>query len=316
MRSVVFPSSMRRLLPLLVGIVIVASAVSSFAAPGGRGGPGGAGGRGGVGGGPGGAGGPGGRGGPGVGGGVGGGGGPRGMNQMGPGPGSPAGIGGPAVGRPAVGPGGPAGAAKPSDVEKFLGAQPGARPNAGAARTAPATAAIAGRTQPFTPSWYADHPNAWRYPNASVDWWAVGSPAAVFMWLGYPAPGAAAATTTTAATGVAAPQAVAPPADAEWLPLGVFAAGPKSAGDPHVYLQLAVSKQGEMKGNYYDAVSDATQPIAGSIDKASRRATWTVGKGATFETTLDALLKTPSDATVKSGSIKQVWQLTQVEKPQ
>jgi hypothetical protein len=291
---------MRRLVVLLVAVAIVISAASSFAAPGGRGGA--------RGGGPGGPGGPGGRGGAGAAGpGVGGG--PRGINQPGFGPGSPAGVGGPAgVGRPG-GVGGPAGAAKPADVERFLGGQPGPRPQS-------ATAAIAGRTQPFTASWYADHPNAWRYAHPYANWWAVGSGAAVYAWLGYPAAGTATvATTTVAQDGAAAAPAGAPPADLEWLPLGVFATGPKGAGDPHVYLQLAVSKKGEIKGNYYDAVSDATQPIIGAIDKESRKATWSVGKGATFETTLDALLKTPSDATMKSGSATQVWQLVQVEKP-
>ena len=169
--------------------------------------------------------------------------------------------------------------------------------------------------QPFTASWYADHPTAWRYAHPYTnDWWAVAGVAGVYAWLGYPVNGTVAAP-AAAAAGETPAQAAAPPADLEWLPLGVFVTGPKGIAQPHIYLQLAVSKAGEIKGNYYDSIADATQPISGSIDKASRQAKWSVGKGATFETTLDALLKTPSDVTMRAGAATQTWQLTQMEKP-
>jgi hypothetical protein len=101
------------------------------------------------------------------------------------------------------------------------------------------------------------------------------------------------------------------------MPLGVFATSPKGASQAHVYQQLAVSKQGELKGNYYDAISNAVQPITGSIDRETRKATWAIGTqgGATFETTLDALVQTPSTVTMKSGSSSQEWELVQMEKP-
>ena len=89
-------------------------------------------------------------------------------------------------------------------------------------------------------------------------------------------------------------------------------------GDPlaHIYQQLAVSRKGEIKGNYYDSVSDAVQPVTGAIDRDTRKATWTVGaKGATFETTLDALLEPTSTASMRSGAGTQTWELVQMEKP-
>ena len=128
--------------------------------------------------------------------------------------------------------------------------------------------------------------------------------------------------TTTAAAPAAASQAgtaaAPPPADLEWLPLGVFATAPKAAAQAHIYQQLAVSRTGELKGNYYDAISNATQPISGKIDAETRKATWTVGSsgGATFETTLDALVTTPSGVTMKSGKAVQEWELVQMDKPQ
>jgi hypothetical protein len=101
------------------------------------------------------------------------------------------------------------------------------------------------------------------------------------------------------------------------MSLGVYATGPKDAGQAHVYQQLAVSKQGELKGTYYDSITDTTKPVSGSIDRDTRKATWKVdGKGgATFETTLDALTKTPSSVTMKSGGGEHEWELVQVQKP-
>lgn len=105
--------------------------------------------------------------------------------------------------------------------------------------------------------------------------------------------------------------ASAPPADLEWLPLGVFAVAPRGTEQAHIYQQLAVSRKGELKGNSYDAV----QPISGTIDRDSRRASWKVGTGATFETTLDALLEPPSTVAMKAGTISQTWDLVRMEKP-
>jgi len=42
--------------------------------------------------------------------------------------------------------------------------------------------------------------------------------------------------------------------------------------------QLAVNKDGVIRGNYYDGLTDATTPVYGSVDKKSQRAAWTIGK--------------------------------------
>lgn len=254
----------------------------------------------------------------------------------------PAGNAGRVMTSPGPGPGAPRPAAGPNSVENFINAKPAGA--AAATRTVDSAAAktraqslqasLAGRTQAFTPAWYAEHPNAWRYTHPYAQWWAVAGVAGLSSWLGYSVASASTATTgtTTAAattqpvaaeTSSAAAEttanqaAAAPPADLEWLPLGVFATSPKGASQAHVYQQLAVSKQGELKGNYYDAISNAVQPITGSIDRETRKATWSIGTkgGATFETTLDALVETPSTVTMKSGSTSQEWELVQMEKP-
>ena len=236
------------------------------------------------------------------------------------------------------------------DVESFLNtksaagaaAKPAADPATAKSRAESAQSsfqtAMEGRTQPFTPAWYSEHPDAWQYTHPHADLWAVAGVAGLTNWLGYPATAttttaatsttvaAASATTTAAGTEAAATatstddnasNAAALPPDLEWMPLGVYATGPKDAAQAHVYQQLAVSKQGELKGNYYDSITDATQPVSGSIDRETRKATWKVGGkgGATFETTLDALTKTPSSVTMKSGGAAHEWELVQVQKP-
>ena len=315
--------------------------MTAAAAPGGRGGRGGAGGGRGAGPGGGGAG----VRGPSV----------PGRAELGPGVGSPVGPGpgrgiesGPRtdIGRPveqgrpvdAGRPGGPAGVAGPAgpagrgSVENFIGAKPAAKAKSTTAqgRVDSMQAALQGRTQPFTADWYAEHPGAWRYSHPYAGWWGVAGTAGLAAWLGYSiGAGSSAVTTSSAATtdGAAAEAsassqatasaetAATPPADLEWMPLGVFATGPKGIDHAHIYLQLAVSRTGEIKGNYYDAVSDATQPITGSIDRETRKATWAVGKGATFATTLEALTQTPSDVSMKTGGVTQAWELVQMEQP-
>ncbi len=276
---------------------------------------------------------------PGAGGGPGraGGGGP-GPGSRGPGPGDAGrGVGAPgpgAAGRgvgapgPGVGVGGPAGAgpaaaarpAGPRDVENFIGAKPVDR-SAAQTRVNSMQATMQGRTQPFTAAWYTEHPNAWQYTHPNANWWAVAGVAGVSGWLGYAVGSSTAATTTAAAaatttTAAATAASAAPPADLDWMPLGVYASSPQAAAQAHIYQQLAVSRKGEIKGNYYDSVSDAVQPVTGAIDRDTRKATWTVGaKGATFETTLDALLEPTSTASMRSGAGTQTWELVQMEKP-
>lgn len=70
--------------------------------------------------------------------------------------------------------------------------------------------------------------------------------------------------------------------DDEWLPLGVFALVKNEDQHPTLTLQLAVNKQGILRGNYTDNVSDHSLPIYGSVDKDSQRAAWTVGNNKNY----------------------------------
>lgn len=69
------------------------------------------------------------------------------------------------------------------------------------------------------------------------------------------------------------------PTEAEWLPLGVFAISPdgQSSGPaPSLFLQLAISKEGVIRGTLNNSATGKTQDVEGMVDKASQRCAWTV----------------------------------------
>src|SRR4030095_13984710 len=67
------------------------------------------------------------------------------------------------------------------------------------------------------------------------------------------------------------------PADGDWLPLGVFALTKTGETKSDVSIQLAVNKQGILRGNYTDTVTNQTQVVHGSVDKSTQRVAFTVG---------------------------------------
>jgi hypothetical protein len=92
-------------------------------------------------------------------------------------------------------------------------------------------------------------------------------------------------------------------AKAQWMPLGVFGLMRPDAQKPDMIFQLALDKQGIIRGNYYSEVSDKTQPVYGSVDEKTQRAAWTVGdnKKVIIETGLYNLTKDETTALVHLG---------------
>jgi hypothetical protein len=62
-----------------------------------------------------------------------------------------------------------------------------------------------------------------------------------------------------------------------WIALGVFGMVKGEETEANQIFQLAVNKDGILRGNYYDALSDSTLPVFGSVDKQTQHAAWTVG---------------------------------------
>ena len=102
-------------------------------------------------------------------------------------------------------------------------------------------------------------------------------------------------------------------ASSPWLPLGAFAAVPaggEQALAPHLFLELSLHRDGTVRGNYFDAVSDAVQPVAGRFDRETGSLTWRIGgRGAEFETTADGLAAGRVEATVRRGTNERTWVL-------
>lgn len=107
-----------------------------------------------------------------------------------------------------------------------------------------------------------------------------------------------------------------PGADADFLPLGVFSLAPENQTEASVMLQLAVSKQGVLRGSYYDLVGDQEKTIQGAVDKKTQRVAWTVGPAGkvVFETTLASLTdKTgPLSVHFENGQIGR-WTMARFE---
>lgn len=100
--------------------------------------------------------------------------------------------------------------------------------------------------------------------------------------------------------------------DGEWLPLGVFAMSHDQQTKANLIVQLAVNKQGIIRGNYTATVTDDTKPIQGSVDKKSQRAAWTIGDNKTnvFETGIYNLTKDEVPILVHYGKAKtEQWSL-------
>jgi hypothetical protein len=73
-------------------------------------------------------------------------------------------------------------------------------------------------------------------------------------------------------------QQAAAPAQSDWTPLGVFALVPADQKTSNNIFQLALNKDGIIRGNYYDGLMDATTEVFGSVNKKTQRAAWTIGK--------------------------------------
>lgn len=192
--------------------------------------------------------------------------------------------------------------------------------------------------EPFSPAWYAAHPAAWQLTHPYADEVVAATAASLGTFLGAVAADAATSDTVvveasaqpassedtanqTAAqnsTPAAAPAAVQPADDTEWLNVGVFALAPAGQTDATRIVHLAVSKEGALRGNHYDLLSDDATAIIGSIDKKTLKAAWTIGdKGpAIFETPLADLQKAKLPVQVRFADGKTgTWQLTKAARP-
>jgi hypothetical protein len=106
--------------------------------------------------------------------------------------------------------------------------------------------------------------------------------------------------------------------DGDWLPLGVFALTKADHTTSDVTIQLAVNRQGVIRGNYTDTKTDKTQVVQGSVDKQSQRVAFTVGDDPSHfvETGLYNLTKDEAPVVIHLGKDRtEQWLLVRLKQP-
>ncbi len=107
-------------------------------------------------------------------------------------------------------------------------------------------------------------------------------------------------------------------AGSDWLPLGVFALANLDGSKTNATVQLAISKQFEIRGNFTNTASGETEVIHGSADKKTQRVAFTVGDDhkTVYETGLYNLTKDEATALVHQGGDKtEQMLLVRLKKP-
>jgi len=106
-----------------------------------------------------------------------------------------------------------------------------------------------------------------------------------------------------------------PAADSDWLPLGVFAMVRNEQQHPQLILQMAVNKQGMLRGNFTDEVSEHTQPIHGAVDPKTQRAAWIVGnhQAMVMEAGLSNLAEGDAPALIHKNGKTDHWLLVRLQ---
>jgi hypothetical protein len=94
-----------------------------------------------------------------------------------------------------------------------------------------------------------------------------------------------------------------PSSTAQWLPLGVFGLVHGSNDQPNITFQIAVDKQGIVRGNSIEIGSTTAKPIQGAVQKKTQRLCWTIGSDTTtvYDTGLDNLTKSEAPILVHTG---------------
>jgi hypothetical protein len=107
------------------------------------------------------------------------------------------------------------------------------------------------------------------------------------------------------------------PSDGDWLPLGVFALTQTESAKSDVTLQLAVNKDGVIRGNSTDTATNTNQVIHGAVDKKTQMVAFTVGDNTqnVVETGLYNLTKDESPVLIHFGKERtEQWLLVRLKK--
>lgn len=116
-----------------------------------------------------------------------------------------------------------------------------------------------------------------------------------------------------------APPTTTQPQGSDWMPLGVFSLVQGSQSDSNVIFQLAVSKSGQIAGNYVSVLTGTTLPVHGAVDTKNQRAAWTVGdnKNTVYDTGLANLTQDQAPLLLHiNKDTTQQWLLIRLKQPE
>lgn len=105
----------------------------------------------------------------------------------------------------------------------------------------------------------------------------------------------------------------------EWMPLGIFALGntEEDTAYSNLFIQLAVSKSGNLSGTLYNAAIDQTYPLSGSVDSETQLASWSVTDDPNSIVMITGLYNLTQDATAVqlyfSEGTNQTWALVRFQ---
>ena len=102
------------------------------------------------------------------------------------------------------------------------------------------------------------------------------------------------------------------------MPFGVFALAQEEKGDPLMFFQISVNREGVISGAYNNVVSDDQKTIAGQVDKTTQQVAWRIGENVDtiFETSLGNLMLDVSPIAIHFGKAQtQTWILVRMPQP-
>jgi hypothetical protein len=66
-------------------------------------------------------------------------------------------------------------------------------------------------------------------------------------------------------------------AEGEWMALGTYAFGPAGRTESTRIVELLISREGVLRGDHVDLITDDVQTVRGAVDKETLRAAWSIG---------------------------------------
>lgn len=185
-----------------------------------------------------------------------------------------------------------------------------------------------GQSQWFTDGFYQNHNFHPHFHNRGANWWKGCSWAGVTTWLSwgwndpyyysdsgitYSVPQQDLQTSQE----VQYAQATKPD---DWMPLGVFAAGhtPKDTAYTSMYVQLALDKQGNIAGTYYNTATDEVHELSGEVNRYTQEATWKVSDNPNSPTMTTGIYNLTQEVAIVQVSFQdgsnQNWTLVRLNK--